>query len=75
MFYVSNFANLQYSHTVMLYVHPNFANLQYSVLGTPCACTRFWLGAVLYANTSRYTKMLTVVLADLNVSLCSSSKL
>ena len=55
MFFVdSNFANLQYCHTVkfyvynyytimlyILYVYPNFVNLQYSVCGTPCAC--FWL--------------------------------
>ena len=53
----------------MFYVYPNFANLQYSVRGTPCVCALFWLGVVLYANTSRYTEMLTVVKADLNVSL------
>ena len=39
MFYVDpNFANLQYSHTVMFYVYPNFANLQYPVRGMLLAC-------------------------------------
>ena len=53
----------------MFYVDPNFVNLQCFVRGTQCACARFWLGVVLYANTSRYTRRLIVVLADLNVSL------
>ena len=40
MFYVDpNFANVQYSNTVMLYVSP-FCKVQYSVRGTPRA--RLW---------------------------------
>ena len=51
----------------MFIVHPDFVNHQYSA--ERYARARFWLGVVLYANASRYARRLTVVLANLNVSL------
>ena len=79
----SNFANLQYSHTVILYVYSNFANLQYChtvmffvdpifenlqySLRWNAVCVRIF--GWLYANTSWHQEAHCCIIGPKRVSL------